>query len=56
VGGQETLAEKGGVDAVGIVAFGCDIYTTPSKKNGVLGATLAKMRFDPKFKLQQDSD
>jgi len=40
VGGQETLAEKGGVDAVGVVAFAYDIYTAPSKNNGVLGATL----------------
>ena len=40
MGGQEALAEKGGVDAVGVVAFGYDIYTNPSKNNGVLRATL----------------
>jgi hypothetical protein len=40
VGGQEALAEKGGVDAVGVVAFAYDIYTIPRKNNGVLGATL----------------
>ena len=40
LGEKETLAEKGGVDAVRVVAFAYDIYTTPSKNNGVLGATL----------------
>jgi hypothetical protein len=40
VGGQEALAEKGGVDAVRIVAFAYDSYTNPSKNNGVLRATL----------------
>jgi hypothetical protein len=40
VGGQEALAEKGGVDAVSVVAFAYDTYTTISKNNGVLGATL----------------
>ena len=39
------LAEKGGVDAVGVVAFAYDIYTTPSKNNGVLGATLTVIVF-----------
>jgi hypothetical protein len=40
VGGQEALAEKGGVDTVRGVAFAYDSYTNPSKKNGVLRATL----------------
>jgi hypothetical protein len=40
VGGQEALAEKGGVDAVSVVAFAYDTYTNPSKNNGVLRATL----------------
>jgi hypothetical protein len=40
VGGKEALAEKGGVDAVRVVAFAYDTYTNPSKNNGVLGATL----------------
>jgi hypothetical protein len=40
VGGQEALAEKCGVDAVSVVAFAYDTYTTPSKNNGVLRATL----------------
>ena len=40
MGGQETLAEKGGVDAVGVVAFAYETYTIPTKNNGVLGATL----------------
>jgi hypothetical protein len=40
VGGQEALAEKCGVDAVTVVAFAYDTYTTPSKNNGVLRATL----------------
>jgi hypothetical protein len=40
VGGQEALAEKGGVDAVSAVAFSYDIYINPSKNNGVLTATL----------------
>ena len=41
VGGKEALAEKGGVDAVRAVAFTYDIYTEPSKNNGVLCATIA---------------
>ena len=40
MGGKETLAEKGGVDAVRLVAFAYDIYTNPSKNNGVLRSTL----------------
>ena len=40
VGGQEALAEKGGVDAVSVVAFAYDTYTNPSKNNGVLRATI----------------
>jgi hypothetical protein len=32
VGGKEALAEKGGVDAVRVVAFAYDTYTNPSKK------------------------
>jgi hypothetical protein len=43
VGGQEALAENCGVDAVSVVAFAYDTYTTPSKNNGVLRATLTKM-------------
>jgi hypothetical protein len=43
VGGKETLAEKGGVDAVRVVAFAYDTYTNPSKNNGVLRATLTKL-------------
>ncbi|MCX6962840.1 MAG: hypothetical protein NTZ08_10395, partial [Verrucomicrobia bacterium] len=43
VGGKEALAEKGGVDAVMGVAFAYDTYTTPSKNNGVLGATLTAL-------------
>ena len=42
MGGKETLAEKGGVDAVRLVAFAYDIYTNPSKNNGVLRATLTQ--------------
>ena len=34
VGGKEALAEKGGVDAVRVVAFAYDTYTNPSKNNG----------------------
>ena len=44
VGGQETLAEKGGVDAVGVVEFAYDIYTAPRKNNGVLRSTLTLRR------------
>jgi hypothetical protein len=44
VGGQETLAEKGSVDAVGVVEFAYDIYTTPRKNNGVLRSTLTLRR------------
>jgi hypothetical protein len=40
VGGQEALAEKCSVGAVSVVAFAYDTYTTPSKNNGVLRATL----------------
>jgi hypothetical protein len=40
--GKEALAEKGGVDAARAVAFAYDIYTNPSKNNGVLGTTLTK--------------
>ena len=40
MGGYETLAEKGGVDAVRVVAFAYDTYTNPTKNNGVLRATL----------------
>jgi hypothetical protein len=42
VSGREALAEKGGVDAVMVVAFAYETYTNPSKKNGVLRATLTK--------------
>lgn len=31
--GQRALAEKGGVGAVSVVAFACDIYTKPSNNN-----------------------
>ena len=47
MGGKETLAEKGGVDAVRIVAFAYDTYTNPSKNNGVLCATLTLDTTDP---------
>lgn len=53
--GQEALAEKGGVDAAGVVAFAYDIYTIPRKNNGVLGATLTmpRLRFSwEKHKIQ----
>jgi hypothetical protein len=50
VGRQEALAEKCGVDAVSVVAFAYDIYTNPSKNNGVLRATLSVfLRFAPIF-------
>jgi hypothetical protein len=39
----EALAEKGGIDAVRAVAFAYDIYTNPSKNNGVLRPTLAAL-------------
>ncbi len=39
---QEALVEKGTVDAVSGVAFTYDIYTNPSKNNGLLGTTLTK--------------
>ena len=47
MGGQEALAEKGGVDAVRVVAFAYDTYTNPSKNNGVLRATLTVQRLRP---------
>jgi hypothetical protein len=47
VGGQEALAEKGGVDAVRVVAFAYDSYTNPSKNNGVLRATLTTKEDSP---------
>jgi len=45
VGGQEALAEKCSVGAVSVVAFAYDTYTTPSKNNGVLRATLTDFRW-----------
>ena len=32
--------QKGGVDAVSVVVFAYDIYSNPTKNNGVLRATL----------------
>ena len=34
--------QRGGVDAVSVVAFAYDSYTNPSKNNGVLGAKLTE--------------
>jgi hypothetical protein len=47
VGGKEALAEKGGVDAVRVVAFAYDTYSKPSKNKGVLRATLTKIHRSP---------
>jgi hypothetical protein len=43
VGKDEVRSQKGGVDAVSVVAFAYDFYTNPSKNNGVLRATLTLM-------------
>ena len=43
VGKDEGRSQKGGVDAVSVVAFAYDSYTNPSKNNGVLRATLTKV-------------
>jgi len=42
VGKDEVRSQKGGVDAVSVVAFAYDSYTNPSKNNGVLRATLTE--------------
>jgi hypothetical protein len=44
VGKDEVRSQKGGVDAVSVVAFAYDSYTNPSKNNGVLRATLTPPR------------
>ena len=36
--------QKGAVDAASVVAFLYDIYSNPTKNNGVLGATLTKFQ------------
>jgi hypothetical protein len=49
VGKDEVRSQKGGVDAVSVVAFAYDSYTNPSKNNGVLRATLTFIAFFSRF-------